>query len=110
MNHSYSLQTGFPDTTMTQTQRIPGMYITINAKESCTDITDCITAEEIRRAMLDDKYIGMLPELIPHGRPLTKAKIQKDLQPYWSFRDEIAIIDGIAMKCRRISACYNTRH
>ena len=28
--------------------------------------------------------------------------VQKNLQPYWSFRDEMAIIDSIVMKGRRI--------
>ena len=71
------------------------MYITITAIESCMGITDCIT-EEIRKAMSCDEYIGMLSELILCVWPSTK------LQPYWSIRDEIAIIDGIAMKGRRI--------
>ena len=33
------------------------------------------------------------------GHPY-KFEIQKELQPYWSFRDEIAIIDRIAIKGR----------
>ena len=66
------------------------------------DILDCMMAEEIRLTKLDDKCIAMLSELIFHSWPLTKAKVQKDLQPYWSFRDEIAPIDRIAIKSRRI--------
>ena len=31
-----------------------------------------------------------------------KANVQVVLQPYWSLRNEIAIIDGIPMKVRRI--------
>ena len=37
-----------------------------------------------------------------HGWLSTKAEVQKDLQSYWSFRDEIVIIDEISMKGRRI--------
>ena len=55
-----------------------------------------------RLATLDDKYIGLLSELVLHSWPSTEAEVQKDLQPYWSFRDKIAIIDGIAVKGRRI--------
>ena len=74
------------------------MCITINAIESCTYIPDCMTAEDIKLAVLDDKHIGMLSKLLIHGWPFTIAVVQKDLQPYESFRDRIAIIDDITMK------------
>ena len=35
-------------------------------------------------------------------QPPTRAEVQKELQWYWSFIDEIAIIDVIAMKGERI--------
>ena len=60
-------------------------------------LPDSMKAEEIRIAALGDEHISMLSELTLHGCPLTKAEVQKGLQLYWSFRDEIAIIDGIAM-------------
>ena len=65
-------------------------------------IPNSMTAEEIRIEMLDDDHIGMLYELILHGWPSSKAETQKTLQPYHSFRDETAFIDGTAMKGRRI--------
>ena len=37
-----------------------------------------------------------------HAWLSTKAEVQKELKPYWSFRDETAIINVIAMKGRRI--------
>ena len=33
-----------------------------------------------------------------HDWPVTKAEVQKELEPYLSFRDEIAVIDRTAMK------------
>ena len=64
-SHNYSLQIGFPDTTMKQTdEEIPGTHITINAIESCTDIPDCKTAEEIRKVILEDEHLNALAELI----------------------------------------------
>ena len=59
-----------------------------------------MTAEEIRLAAKDDKPLCMLSENVLPGWPSTKTEVQKE--PYWSFRDEIVIIDGIAMKDRRI--------
>ena len=61
-----------------------------------------MTAKEIKLAMLCNKQIGMLSELLLHSWPSIKAEVQKDLQQYWSFRDEIAIIHHTAMKGRRI--------
>ena len=51
--------------------------------------------------MPGDGHLGMLSELALHCWPSKKAEVQKDLQPYWSFKDEIPIIDGIAVKGRR---------
>ena len=31
-----------------------------------------------------------------------RPEVQRDLQPYWSFRDKIVVIDGIIMKGKRI--------
>ena len=51
----------------------------------------------------------MLLEYVFNGWPSRKAEVQ-DLQPYWSFRDEILIIDRITMKGRRIkSICMITK-
>ena len=57
-------------------------------------------AKEI--AIPDDKHTCMLSECILHDWPLTKAEMQKYLQPYWSFRNDITIIDYIAIKGIRI--------
>ena len=61
-----------------------------------------MTAEEKRTATLDDEHISIISELILYSWPLTKAGVLKDLQPYVSFRDEITMIDGTAMKGRSI--------
>ena len=62
------------------------------------DIPDCMAVEEIRITTLDDKHMSKLSKLILHGWPSTKHEVQKDLQPCWTLRNEIAIIDGIAVK------------
>ena len=53
-------------------------------------------------ATLDGEHLGMLSELMLYSWPSTKTEVQKELQPYLLFRDEIAIIDRIAMKGKRI--------
>ena len=44
----------------------------------------------------------MLSEYTLCGWSSIRAEIQKELQVYWSFRDEILIIDGMPMKGERI--------
>ena len=81
---------------------ISGMCITICTLELCTDIPDCMKAEEIRKTILEDEHLTDLEKLIMYSWPSTKSEVQKEIQHYWSIREEIAIIDGIAMKGRRI--------
>ena len=40
----------------------------------------------------------MLSKYILYRWQLTKAELQKETQSYWSFRDEIVVIDMIAVK------------
>ena len=58
-------------------------------------------AEEIRLAVLNDEQIGMLSEPILHSRLSAKVQVQQSVQPYQLFRDEIVILNGIAMMGRR---------
>ena len=45
------------------------------------DVPDCMKAEEIRMAMLDDGQICILSKLVLCGWPSTKAEVQNDIQP-----------------------------
>ena len=60
-----------------------------------------MTAEEITTATLDYEHLDILAKLVVCGWPLTEAEVQMELQPYWSFRNEIAIIDRMTIKGRR---------
>ena len=51
-------------------------------------MADCRIEGEIILATLDDKHLGMLADYVVHGWPLTQPEVQKQLPPYWSFRDE----------------------
>ena len=44
----------------------------------------------------------MSKSLIITGWPSTKDKLHTYLKPYWSYRDELAVIDGVALKGRCI--------
>ena len=48
-------------------KEISDTSITINAIESCTDIPDCMTTEDIRLASLEDEHLDMLSEYVSQG-------------------------------------------
>ena len=56
------------------------------------DKSNCTTAGEIRLATVDNGYLSMLSEYALCNWPSISSKLQKDLQPYWSFRDDIMIL------------------
>ena len=44
--------------------------------------------------------------LIITGWPESRDELLVDLRPYWSYRDELAVIDGIILKARDIIMPY----
>ena len=62
-------------------EEIPGICTTVNTIESCMNILDCMTMEEIKIAIIDDEHLDMLSELVLHSWPSAKTEIQKELQP-----------------------------
>ena len=88
---------------------MPGMGITIKTIESCTDLPDYMTAKEIREATLEEEHLSALAMLVLHSWPPTKIEVQNELQPFWSFRNEIVFIDEIAIKRGRIIIPASTK-
>ena len=55
-----------------------------------------------KNATLDDEYLVILSGYVLCSWPSTKAELMKELQSYWSLRDEVVIIDRSVMKGRGI--------
>ena len=49
-------------------------------------------------ATIEDDHINVLSTCMMHGWQSTRAEVIKEVQLYWSFRDEIAVIVRIVMK------------
>ena len=73
----------------------------MNTIDTCMDMPDCMIAEEMRSVTMDDDYLSRLSEYLFHSWASKRPEVQKDLHPYWSFRDEIVIIDDTAIKGKR---------
>ena len=85
-------------------ERDSGDELNITAIVVCLDISECMSAKEIMNAKKDDDHLYAYPPTtyMIHGWPLTTTEVNEELQPYWLFRDNIVVIDRIAMKGRRI--------
>ena len=55
-----------------------------------------------KKATTQDEHLQWLRGYIIAGRPEIKDQVQQDIWMYWSFRDDMAVIDGIILKGRHI--------
>ena len=74
------------------------MDVRVDAIQSMTDMLECISMAEIQQASTQDDHLQCLNSFIIAGWPYTKDELHADLKPYWSYRDELAVIDGIILK------------
>ena len=58
--------------------------------------------EEIRKTTKDDNELQELQKYVQRGWPNTPKDLPAMIRPYWSYRDEITVIDGIVFKSRKI--------
>ena len=54
--------------------------------------------EEIRTSTRDDEVLQQLKEVIQTGLPEKKQELPAVLAPYFSFRDELSVYDGLVFK------------
>ena len=58
--------------------------------------------QQIRQATQEDDKMALLKHTITHGWPHTVQELPKELQAYWTFREEITVEDGLILKATRI--------
>ena len=78
------------------------MDIRVDGIQSTTDILECMSISQIQHTMVQDKHLQHLKNIIITGWPSTKDELNIDIRPYWSYRDDLSAIDGVAMKGRCI--------
>ena len=74
------------------------MDIQVDAIQAATEIPECISVVEIQQASSIDNHLQQLKGIIITGWPDGRDELHADMQPYWSYRDELAVIDGIILK------------
>ena len=78
------------------------MDIRIDAIQKVINITEYMSISQIQQATAQDNPFQHLKSFIIAGWPSMKDELHGDLRPYWSYRDELAVIDGMVMKGRCI--------
>ena len=81
---------------------IEDMGIQVDAIQSSTGMSECVSMAEIQQALAQDDHLQKLKNFIIPGWPDMKDKLCADLRPYWSYRGELAVIDSIILKGRHI--------
>ena len=79
---------------------IPDLNLEVSALELNASLSklECIKQESER-----DPQMLMLKELIIQGWPKDIKQCPLPIRPFWNFRDELSIIDGIVVKGSRIA-------
>ena len=80
-------------------EAIPGMNVQVH--DIYPQFSNSIL-QRIKEQTASDPELNALKEVIHSGWPSTIQQVPVPLKPYWSFRDELAVEDGIAMKSHRI--------
>ena len=76
------------------------MDIRVDAIQGRTNIPECMPISQIQQAMMQDEHLQCLKNNIISGWPATKDQLHLDIRPYWSYKDDLAVKDGIVMKGR----------
>ena len=78
------------------------MDIKVDAIQTKTNILECISILQIQQATAQDDHLQTIEGNIIVGWPENKDQIPHDIRMYWSFRDDMAVINGIIMKGRQV--------
>ena len=76
---------------------IKGMEIWVDVIQAVTDMPECVSMAEIQQASSLNNHLQQLKGIIS-GWPDSRDELHMDLQPYWSYRNELAVIEGIILK------------
>ena len=78
------------------------MDIRIDAIQSVTDIPECMSISQIQQASTQNDPLQCLKCFIIAGWLRMRDELHSNLRPYWSYRDDMVVIDGVVMKGRCI--------
>ena len=82
--------------------KVPGIQLNLSAIQTSTNLSDCMTIQELQQAISQDEHLKHLQKLIIQGWPEHRDEIPQDMREYLIFCDDIAMIDGVTLKGRHV--------
>ena len=78
------------------------MDIKVDIVKIMTDVPECMSIQQIQQATVQDEYLQWVKGFIITGLSDTKDQLHQDIRPYWSFNEDLAVIDDVVIKGRYI--------
>ena len=78
-------------------EEITGIHISINAIQSTTNILECMKIHYLQEATSQDHHLQHIIEYIILGWPDSKTQLPQDIRTYWTFRNDMEVIDGVSI-------------
>ena len=69
------------------------MDIRVDAIQMSTNVPECMSVQQIQKATEQDEHLQWLKGYIIAGWTESKDQLHQDIRAYWSFRDDMAVID-----------------
>ena len=79
------------------------MNIRVESIQASMNVPECMSTQQIQQETAQDENLQWLNGYIITGWPEIKDLVQQDIRAYWSFKDDMAVIDGVIMKGRDMS-------
>ena len=83
-------------------QLIKGMEVWVDIIQTTIDMQECLSMTDLQQALSRDSHIQKLKHFIITGWPNSKDEVSEELKLYWSYRDELAVINSMVVKGRCI--------
>ena len=83
-------------------REIQGLSIIINTIKIITDLPVCTSIQDTQEASAQDAHLQDLKVYIIHDWLCKRENVAPDIQEYWPIRHELAMIDVVAIKGKRI--------
>ena len=81
---------------------IHGMDVRVDIIQTSMNVLECMSIQPIQQASAQDEHLQWLKVYIITDWPESKDQVHQDIRAYWSFKDEMAVIDGIIMKGKHV--------
>ena len=83
-------------------KKLQACQLSISAIQATTNIPEFMTMHELHEAAFQDQHLQHLMEYVIQGWPESKIQLPQDIRTYWTFRDDMEVIDGVVIKGRCI--------